>query len=93
MTRNKPDSNKAEIVAAIRQLGAVWVDMGREAGFDGLLLYRGMLHIVEIKHPDTRFDLTPHEREIQLQAHLQEVDYCVITSVEEAVALLNEAVT
>ena len=89
MTRNKPDSNKAEIVAAIRQLGAVWVDMGREAGFDGLLLYRGMLHIIEIKHPSTRTHLTDNEWQVKFEATQQGVEYNVITSVEELMELLD----
>jgi hypothetical protein len=92
MTASRRDSNEAEIVAAIRKIGATWVPMDREQGFDGLLLYRGKLHIVEIKHKSTRSHLTDNEWQMKFEAERQGCDYNVICSVDELMELLNKAV-
>lgn len=88
-TKNKRDTNEAEIVEFFHNLGACWVPMDRNAGFDGLLLYRGILHIVEIKMPAERNHLTQAERKRRDEAEERGIAYNVICSVDEAVKLLE----
>jgi hypothetical protein len=89
---NRVDSNSSEIVAAAEKIGATWIQQDRNAGFDILVLYRGKLHVVEIKHKSTKNRLTDNELVMRAECQLQGVDYVVICSVDEMVELLNEDV-
>jgi hypothetical protein len=83
--RSKPDGNKAEIVAGLRQIGVVWIDQDRNAGFDGLALsiINGK-HIIEIKNPTERWKLTPAEQDRKIQCELRGIPYNIVTTLEEA---------
>ena len=67
--RDKPDANKAAIVAELRERGYVWVDTG--GSFDGVVI--GYNHwtnstaacLVEVKNPEGRgMRFTKSEREL-----------------------------
>jgi uncharacterized protein with PhoU and TrkA domain len=91
MTRDRRDTNQAEIVAAAEKIGAACVQQSRTAGFDILVLYRGKLHVVEIKN-GKRWALTPNESKMLDECIRQGVEYNIITSVDEMVEMLNKDV-
>ena len=85
----KPDSNKAEIVAFLRNCGRDWEDARRDAGHDGWILDYGKTHLVEIKHPETRNKLTRAERRMRVICESLGIPYNIITSIEEVRLLIG----
>jgi hypothetical protein len=86
--KNKRDAAESEIVLFWRSVGATWIEMPGTVGFDGLLLFRGQVWIVEIKTPGP-WKLTPHEVEINQRVEFQGVRYCVVETVEAAARLIG----
>jgi hypothetical protein len=86
-SRNRRDANEAELVAFWKQLGAVWVP--GLPGCDGILLYRGKLHLVEVKMPKEREHLTQAERDLREKAAGQGIEYAVICTLDEAARLIG----
>ena len=86
---SRRDSNEREIVNFWRRVGCDWIPQSREAGFDGLLFAPNGMHIVEIKHPDTRNDLTPRERTTKKNVEFHGDKYNIITTLAEAAALIG----
>ena len=92
MTRDKPDANKAALVKLWRSAGGLWIDQRREAGFDGLALFRGRVWLVEIKDgrlPPSGQALTPNEQRQQAAVELRGVAYTIWRSVEDVCATLE----
>ena len=53
MIAQKRDINEPDIVNPLRNdLKVTWIPMDKDAGFDGLVIWRGRVHIVEIKNPE-----------------------------------------
>ena len=88
MRANKRDKSEHEIVAFWRSVGATWIPMGPEAGFDGLLVYHRQVHIVEIKTPGN-WKLTPNELATSERCEFQGVRYHIIETVEAAGRLIG----
>ena len=86
--KNKRDSSEHEIVTFWRSIGATWIEMPGEVGFDGLLLYHGQAYIVEIKTPGP-WKLTPNEVETKDRVEFQGVRYHIILTVAEAGKLIG----
>ena len=84
MRSAKPDSNRREIVAALRQVGICWIDQEPRAGFDGLAICAGRVVIIEIKRPGKEDNLTPGESKMRLICTMNNVPYNVVTTIEEA---------
>ncbi len=57
------DKNQSEIVAAVRAMGATWLDLSSVGGGcpDGLVGYHGRTYLVEIKGP--KGTLTPDQEQ------------------------------
>lgn len=94
MRAAKRDANEREMVEAWRALGALWIPMGPDAGFDGLLLFRGKVHIVEVKdtrQTNGRYQLTTRETMLGLQMAVHGVPYNIITNMTQALALVEAA--
>lgn len=92
MRAAKRDRNEAEMVEAWRMLGALWIPMAPEAGFDGLLLFRGQWHIVEIKdtrQSNGRYYLTANEKRACLDIEQRGGAYEIVTNITEALALVE----
>jgi len=87
-TKNKRDKSEHEIVSFWRSVGATWLEMPGEVGFDGLLVYRTLVHIVEIKSPGS-WKLTPHEVEVRERCEFEGVRYNIVETVEEAGQLIG----
>lgn len=88
MTRNKPDANKAELVRLWRDAGGLWYDMPREAGFDGVAIFRGRMFPVEIKDgrlPPSAQALTANEQRAQREIEVCGVPYTIWDSAEDVV--------
>jgi len=88
-TKNKRDGNEKSIVDFWKQCGCIWVPGRIDSGYDGLLLYRGNLYVVEIKQPKEREHLTETERNLRDATEVRGIEYHVITSVEEAAKLID----
>lgn len=88
----KRDANEREIVEAWRALGALWIPQPQESGFDGILLFRGQVHIVEIKDTrfsNGRFSLTKNERETLEEVGARGVEYKIVTNMIDALELVG----
>ena len=88
----KRDANEREMVEAWRALGAVWIPMAQEAGFDGLLLFRGKVHIVEVKDTSQthgKFKLTANEKLTMFMLDNVGVRYEIVWNMEQALALVE----
>jgi hypothetical protein len=72
----KTDRSQDAIVAALRDVGATWVPTSGDPriGFDGIVVFRGQVFIVELKNADD----VPSRRELtkQEQKRKWEVERC-----------------
>ena len=86
------DSNQKEIVAALRNSGAVVFHVHTIKNlFDILVAYNGQLIAVEIKDgskPESARKLTPGELECKTSLESVGVTYNVVNSIDEALKLL-----
>jgi len=89
---NKRDGNEKEIIAFFIKAGASMVQGSIGQGYDLLVLYRGLLHVVEIKMPSERKHLTESEKSLKHMAESHGIAYNVITSVEEAAEMIGAAI-
>ena len=90
---SRTDSNQSEIVNALRKLGAVVLITSQLKNcFDLLVFHNGKVYPVEVKDgtlsPSAR-KLTSGEQQFKEKIESVGVKYNVITSVEEAISLLE----
>lgn len=67
MTGKRTDTAQHDIVEALRNVGAIWIDMTQQrpsVGYDGVCVFRGQMWLVEIKTPG-RWKFTLKELETQ----------------------------
>lgn len=85
---DKRDANEKELVKVWRQLHCAWIQMDRNAGFDGILIspFTG-IHIVEVKNPDRKWKLTEAEKETKQEVEARGAIYNIIETVDQAVQL------
>lgn len=88
------DSNQAEIVQALRKVGADWIPTSEDprSGCDGFIAFRSRLYIAEIKDgskPASAKRLT--EKELLRKASVERcgVVYNIIESVDDALKLIG----
>ncbi len=88
---NKRDGNERPIIDALEAAGAYVIQMSRTAGFDLLVMFRGIVYIVEVKLPGySEADITPAERKRRYETYMYgEVAYNVITTPEEALRMIG----
>ena len=90
----KVDSNQNEIVKALRNVGAcVLITSQLKSAFDILVGHRGRLYICEIKDGNlaqSARKLTEGELKCKAMFESVGVNYNVITSVEDAIELINQ---
>ena len=89
MRAHKVDANQAEIVDALRRVGAVVIPMAPEVGFDLLVAYNANVYIVEVKQPGLQDDLTAREKRRRDELMMAGVQYCIVTSAEDALEVLG----
>ena len=94
MRANRIDANQPEIVAALRRAGAEWIPTSGDPkiGFDGLIAFRGELHVAEIKDgskPPSERQLTDCEAKRKEQLEYKNVAYNVLESVDDALRLIG----
>jgi hypothetical protein len=87
--KNKRDGNEKEILAFFAACGAAWVPGRPGQGCDGFLLYRGRIHVIEIKMPAEITRLTQSERDLRDRAEGCGCAYNVVTSIQDAAAVLD----
>lgn len=84
------DDNEKEVIAALREAGAYVKQINDEGLFDLLVSYRGATLMIEVKDgakPPSARRLT--EAEQKFHDEWPGSDLYIVTSVEEAVALLR----
>lgn len=67
MVGKRVDTSQADIVEALRKVGAVWHDCTQQRpslGYDGIAIYGGRVWFVEIKSPG-KWKFTVKELEVQ----------------------------
>lgn len=92
MRPSRRDDNESGLVLIWRQCGAFWLPMPREAGFDGLLCFRGVPYVVEVKDgnkPPSARKLTPRELEVKAALEARGVTYYVIETEDQALRLVG----
>jgi hypothetical protein len=91
MSGRKIDLNQQLIRNALRAAGATWLDMtqARQSPIhcDAIVLHQGKIYFVEVKR--TGGTLTNDERAFRQICHLQDVDYHVIFTPEDALEMLR----
>ncbi len=89
----RTDRNHREILDALRDVGAVYLDLHALPGcLDALVGFRGQLHLLEIKDgdlPASRRRLTDAERQTIGMLAAVGVDAAVVTNVEDALRAIG----
>ena len=86
---NRRDANESELVAVWQDFGALWIPMTRDTGFDGVLVYRGLNHIVEIKNPARKWELTDAEKKRKAEVEAAGGAYNIVQTKNDALRLLG----
>jgi hypothetical protein len=86
LSRQRRDSNEAEIVELLRNQGALYIYMDKSAGFDGLVAQHGKIYLVEIKSLDGR--LSPAEQRIHDMLAAHGVKVHILRSQSDAIRML-----
>jgi hypothetical protein len=90
MRAAKRDANEREMVEAWRALGALWIPQTLEAGFDGVLLFQGKTHYVEVKAiRHEKYTLTANEQRASVLIERRGGHYAIVTNMAEALALVG----
>jgi hypothetical protein len=92
VTRDRADANKTALVRLWESAGGLWYDQRREAGFDGVAVFRGRVLLVEVKDgskPPSAQALTPNEQRQQARIEDQHVEYTIWRGVDDVVAALE----
>jgi hypothetical protein len=87
MRANRRDANEAEIVEFWRRMGCVWIPMKPGQGFDGLLIDRMGLFIVEIKGVGGK--LTECEKDLMDKVESLGEEYYIIRDLQDAALLIG----
>jgi hypothetical protein len=86
----KRDGNEATLVEYWRVNGYTWIPAALDAGFDGLLIGRGNVFIVEIKNPEYKWKFTQSEINMIARCADAGVPYNVIETEADAARLIGE---
>lgn len=86
---DKRDANERDIVLFWRSLGYFWLPMDRHAGFDGILVTRNCVNIVEIKNPAVKWRLTENEKACQEQVEGLGQKYNIVQTLRDASELVG----
>lgn len=89
MPLNRRDANEAGILDLWRALGCHVVPQPRQNGFDLVLVARNGVHLVEIKNPARRWELTEQEQRRKEKIEAAGGVYHIITTYDEARKLIG----
>ncbi len=89
MRANRRDLNEKSIVEFWRARGSLWIPMGPDVGFDGLLVDLSGVYFVEIKNPAESWKLTERETKRAKMLESYGVQYHIIECLEGAAALVG----
>jgi hypothetical protein len=89
MTPSKRDANESELITLWRKVGAVCIEMDRNAAFDLLVLHRGEVYLVEVKAEGKRMRLTQRERERCTEVEAVGVPYNIVQTADDALKMLG----
>lgn len=89
MRLNRRDNNESRIVEFWQALGCVWIPQSRHSGFDGVLVARNGVHIVEIKNPARRWTLTDAEQRRRAEVEAAGGVYNIVCNDDDARILIG----
>ena len=89
MYAQRKDNNEKVIIDGLRACGVYVQQMDRLAGFDLLLAFRGVIHIVEIKNPDRSTKLTDAEHLTAQMISLAGCEYNIVSTLDEALKVVE----
>lgn len=94
MTRSKRDANEAAMLRGLRDIGAWYRQMDRDAGFDLLVAFRGRLFVGEVKdpaQPPSKRKLTTHEQITAAELALVDVPYWKWETLDDVLRTIGAA--
>lgn len=88
------DKNEGDIIRALRQVGAHVQQMDKSAGFDLLVVCRGIVHLIEVKRPKYRHRpaksyLTDNEIKTRDAIEFAGGAYNIVFSVDDALKVVG----
>jgi len=84
MRADRRDINERKIVEYWRALGNEWIPAKPGQGYDGLLITRLDVHIVEIKNPQRKWKLTDCEKRTKEIVERLGQKYNIVETMEDA---------
>ena len=89
MPLNRRDNNEADILDLWKALGCHWIPQPRQNGFDLVLIARNGAHIVEIKNPARKWELTEAEQRRKAKVEAAGGTYHIIQTYDDARRLVG----
>jgi hypothetical protein len=92
VTHSKRDANEPAILDGLRALGIWYRQMDRCAGFDLLIAFRGVLHIIEVKapaQPPSKRRLTANEERTRADLLAHGVPYHVALTLDDVLRAIG----
>lgn len=86
---NRRDSNEKAILQFWKAMGCEWTPQPRQNGFDGVLVALNGVHIVEIKNPARKWQLTAGEKAKKAAVEAAGGTYHIIQTDDEARRLIG----
>ena len=87
--KNNRDKNEKALVELWAASGCVWIQQMAGQGCDGILIAPNGVHIVEIKNPEYKWDLTDTEKETKKMVEFVGQKYNIIENDEQALELVG----
>ena len=84
MRAGRRDANEAEFVQLWKGLGYTWIPMKPGQGFDGLLITRLDIHVVEVKNPAKKWKLTGCESKTKESIERLGQSYDIVETMQDA---------
>ena len=84
MKADRRDINERKLVDFWKALGFAWIPAKPGQGFDGLLITRLDIHVVEIKNPQRKWKLTDCERKCKEAIERLGQSYNIVETMQDA---------
>jgi len=86
--KERRDGNERHIIDALEAAGAFVRQMRVGAGFDLLVIYQGVTHVMEVKQPGGK--LTPNEKLTQSKVIIAGGSYHIVNTIDDALEIIRE---
>jgi hypothetical protein len=89
---NRRDKNEPPIVEYLQRAGCEVIQMQPGQGCDLIVIAQNGVHVVEVKNPDYKWELTAAESMMKLRIEQNGQRYNVIETIEDAARMINREV-